>query len=368
MLNPNRYAKKHRGILADLTWYHGTSWNLYLKRWNLFEPSTRPLLEPWHGTCTWKFETFPNLTCTWNPLPEPSLGTLTWNLGTLELELSVSFTWNPYLESWNLVILYLEPLLGTSEPHGTLWDDCPRVPQGLVGLSTPKLSAACYISALTLPNSRCPSYKNWKVWAISSTSNLWGTSWPATNPHSRSWVLEASSFQRLSKAPKTLKTQTFRTRKLSFLGWKPQFFMAFGATGVYYKPQGFLYQKLRVNRLNILGRRFCSKGEEDKTKEKCQQADLIREIARSFTHLPWSQKVWERHHSKSQPPLFQCERLDLAMLRYPCLQLGLPAAACRLQAHAEGVRSVLWSWGWRSKKSQRYKDRVHMACTHADIS
>ena len=102
---------------------------------------------------------------TWNPyleprnLPEPLLGTLTRNLGTcrnlyLEPLLGTSepagtFTWNPYLEprnlpepllgtlTWNLGTcrnLYLEPLLGTSEPARTWRDDCPRVPQGLVWL------------------------------------------------------------------------------------------------------------------------------------------------------------------------------------------------------------------------------------------
>ena len=60
---------------------------------------------------------FPNLVCHLEPrnLPEPLLGTLTWNLGTCRN-------------------LYLEPLLGTSEPARTWRDDCPRVPQGLVWL------------------------------------------------------------------------------------------------------------------------------------------------------------------------------------------------------------------------------------------
>ena len=44
-------------------------------------------------------------------LLEPLLRTLTWNFATF----------------WNL---HLEPLLGASEPRGTLRDDCPRVPAG----------------------------------------------------------------------------------------------------------------------------------------------------------------------------------------------------------------------------------------------
>ena len=128
-------------------------------------------LEPFHGTLSWNFGTFRNLTFAWNPLLEPSLGTLTWNLrtswnlGTLEpsgsltwnlgtfqdlysgthilewilyleplletLEPSGTFTWKPFLGPRNL---YLKLLLGTSEPRRTLRDDCPRVPQGLVWL------------------------------------------------------------------------------------------------------------------------------------------------------------------------------------------------------------------------------------------
>ena len=45
-----------------------------------------------------------------------------------------------YLEPRNLpgplLGIYLEPLLGTSEPRGTLRDDCPRVPQSLVMAET----------------------------------------------------------------------------------------------------------------------------------------------------------------------------------------------------------------------------------------
>ena len=131
-------------------------WNPYLEPRNLPEPLLGTLihLEP---------RNLRNLT--WNPyleprnLPEPLLGTLTRNLGTcrnlyLEPLLGTSepagtFTWNPYLEPWNLPEpllgtltwnlgtcrnLYLEPLLGTSEPARTWRDDCPRVPQGLVWL------------------------------------------------------------------------------------------------------------------------------------------------------------------------------------------------------------------------------------------
>ena len=159
-------------------------WNPYLEPRNLPEPllgtlilgtsePSEPYLEPLLGTSE------PAGTFTWNPyleprnlrnltwntyleprnLPEPLLGTLTRNLGTcrnlyLEPLLGTSepagtFTWNPYLEprnlpepllgtlTWNLGTcrnLYLEPLLGTSEPARTWRDDCPRVPQGLVWL------------------------------------------------------------------------------------------------------------------------------------------------------------------------------------------------------------------------------------------
>ena len=99
------------------------------------------------------------------------IGTLTWNLGTcrnplwLEPLLGTSepagtFTWNPYLEPRNLpeplletLILgtsepsepYLEPLLGTSEPAGTFtWNPYsePRnLPEPLLGTFTWNLGA-----------------------------------------------------------------------------------------------------------------------------------------------------------------------------------------------------------------------------------
>ena len=157
-------------------------WNPYLEPRNLPEPllgtlilgtsePSEPYLEPLLGTSepagtfTWNPYTWNLRNLTWNPyleprnLPEPLLGTLTRNLGTcrnlyLEPLLGTSepagtFTWNPYLEprnlpepllgtlTWNLGTcrnLYLEPLLGTSEPARTWRDDCPRVPQGLVWL------------------------------------------------------------------------------------------------------------------------------------------------------------------------------------------------------------------------------------------
>ena len=155
-------------------------WNPYLEPWNLpklylrtfagnldrhLEPSRTYTLTWMEPICfTWNLGTCRNLhlepllgtsepagTFTWNPyleprnLPEPLLGTLI--LGTSEP--AGTFTWNPYLEprnlpepllgtlTWNLGTcrnLYLEPLLGTSEPARTWRDDCPRVPQGLVWL------------------------------------------------------------------------------------------------------------------------------------------------------------------------------------------------------------------------------------------
>ena len=62
------------------------------------------------------------------------------NLLLPTLEPPGSFTWNPYLEPWNLpnLLATLEPS-GTltwnpgtlRKPRGTLRDDCPRVPHGL---------------------------------------------------------------------------------------------------------------------------------------------------------------------------------------------------------------------------------------------
>ena len=136
-------------------------WNPYLEPRNLPEPllgtlilgtsePSEPLLNPYLEP---------------RNLPEPLLGTLTWNLGTcrnlyLEPLLGTSepagtFTWNPYLEprnlpepllgtlTWNLGTcrnLYLEPLLGTSEPAGTFtWNPYlePRnLPEPLLGTLT----------------------------------------------------------------------------------------------------------------------------------------------------------------------------------------------------------------------------------------
>ena len=100
-------------LLGTLTWNLGTCRNLY---WEPLLGTSEPA-----GTFTWNPYLEPAGTFTWNPyleprnLPEPLLGTLTWNLGTCRN-------------------LYLEPLLGTSEPARTWRDDCPRVPQGLVWL------------------------------------------------------------------------------------------------------------------------------------------------------------------------------------------------------------------------------------------
>ena len=103
-------------LLGTLTWNLGTCRNLYLEPLYL-EPRkpSEPYLEPLLGTSE------PAGTFTWNPY--------TWNLGNLR-----NLTWNPYLEPRNLPEpllgtltrnlgtcrnLYLEPLLGTSEPAGT---------------------------------------------------------------------------------------------------------------------------------------------------------------------------------------------------------------------------------------------------------
>ena len=126
-------------LLGTLTWNLGTCRNLYLE----------PLyLEP---------RNLRNLT--WNPyleprnLPEPLLGTLI--LGTSEPS-------EPYLEpliTWNLGTcrnLYLEPLLGTSEPAGTFtWNPYsePRnLPEPLLGTLTWNLGT-CQNLAGWLPQS-----------------------------------------------------------------------------------------------------------------------------------------------------------------------------------------------------------------------
>ena len=155
-------------MIGTLTWNLGTCRNLYLEPLYLEPRNLRnPLwLEPLLGTSepagnfswnpyTWNLGTFGTLLG--NPylkprnLPEPLLGTLTRNLGTcrnlyLEPLLGTSepagtFTWNPYLEPRNL----REPLLGTLTWNlGTCQNLARWLPQSAPGLSlarTPKLSA-----------------------------------------------------------------------------------------------------------------------------------------------------------------------------------------------------------------------------------
>ena len=131
--------------LPKPTWNLGASWNLYLELLQYLEPRNHlelwNLLGPLLGTLPRKLGT------SWHLYLEPLLGTSEPSLGTLSrLEPSLKIF---YLEPWNLLDpwlgtltwnlgtfrnLYLEPSLGTSEPRGTLRDDCPRVPQGLVWL------------------------------------------------------------------------------------------------------------------------------------------------------------------------------------------------------------------------------------------
>ena len=130
VLNPNSYAiiaaENQWGIQTDRYLQVGSLELFGTLTWNLGASGTFPR-NPQLGT-------FRNLTFAWNPLLEPSLGTLTWNLRTswnLEtLEPAGSLTWN--LGTFR--ILYLEPLLGTSEP-------CGMTAPGLSLAETPKLSA-----------------------------------------------------------------------------------------------------------------------------------------------------------------------------------------------------------------------------------
>ena len=179
----------------------GTSWNFEtfqnlsleaLVAWNLH---LKPDLEPLLGPLSWNLATFQNQTVLGTLEPsKPVLGTrvfvdlldpslATWNLETLPgtltetFETPGAFIWNPYLEPWNLPKLYLrtfagnlgrhlepsrtytlswmericftwnlgifrnlylEPLLGTSEPSGTLCDWNPyleprNLPEPLLG-------------------------------------------------------------------------------------------------------------------------------------------------------------------------------------------------------------------------------------------
>ena len=162
------------------------AWNLHLKR----------DLEPLLGSLSWNLATFQNQTVRLEPWNLPNLylePVYLWTSWILHLQLGTSklylepllktfktpgaFIWNPYLEPWNLPKLYLrtfagnldrhlepsrtytliwmepicftwnlgifrnlylEPLLGTSEPSGTLYDWNPyleprNLPEPLLG-------------------------------------------------------------------------------------------------------------------------------------------------------------------------------------------------------------------------------------------
>ena len=84
----------------------GTSWNLEASLGTLEPFKTSPLLDIPSGILTWN-----------QNLPKPSLGIYTCKFGNL---------WNPSLKVRNLpepFLVDLGPLLGTSEPRGTLRDD-----------------------------------------------------------------------------------------------------------------------------------------------------------------------------------------------------------------------------------------------------
>ena len=140
MLNPNSYAiitaKNQWGIQTDRYLQVGT-----LEPFGILIGTSEPL-EPFHGTLSWNFETFRNLTFAWNPLLEPSLGTLTWNSYLEPPNLlepwNFGTSWIPYLEPWNL----LDPF--TWNPYLEPRNLAGGLPQSAPGPSlaeTPKLSA-----------------------------------------------------------------------------------------------------------------------------------------------------------------------------------------------------------------------------------
>ena len=183
-----------RTLLGNLTWNLGTCRNLYLEALyleprNLRNLTWNPYLEP---------RNLPEPLLGTN-LPEPLLGTLTWNLGArrklyLEPLLGTSepagtFTWNPYLNLGTCRNPYLEPLLGTSEPARTWRDDCPRVPQGLVWLG-PQSFQLLGNKPMLNPNSYAIiTGKN--QWGIQTDRDLQGTlTWTCLEPSLETFCLK----------------------------------------------------------------------------------------------------------------------------------------------------------------------------------
>ena len=202
------------------------AWNLHLK----------PDLEPLLGPLSWNLATFQNQTVLgtlepWN-LPnlylEPVYLWTSWilhlQLGTSKLYLEPllktfetpgAFIWNPYLEPWNLPKLYLrtfagnldrhlepsrtytltwmepicftwnlgifrnlylEPLLGTSEPSGTLYDWNPylepgNLPEPLLGTLILGTSEPSYLEPRNLPEPLLGTL----TWNLGTFGTLLGT-------------------------------------------------------------------------------------------------------------------------------------------------------------------------------------------------
>ena len=219
----------------------GTSWNFEtfqnlsleaLVAWNLH---LKPDLEPLLGPLSWNLATFQNQTVLGTLEPSKpvhlQLGTSKLYLEPLlkTFETPGAFIWNPYLEPWNLPKLYLrtfagnldrhlepsrtytltwmepmcftwnlgifrnlylEPLLGTSEPSGTLYDWNPyleprNLPEPLLGTLILGTSEPSYLEPL-LGTSEPAGTFTWNpyTWNLGTCRNLYlepllGTSEPA---------------------------------------------------------------------------------------------------------------------------------------------------------------------------------------------
>ena len=172
-------------------------WNPYLEPRNLPEPLLGTLiLGGTFGTLLGTLE--PAGTFTWNPYTwnlgtfGTLLGTLTWNLGTcrnLYLEPLLGTSEPAGTFTWNLGArrnLYLEPLLGTSEPAGSFtWNPYlePRnLPEPLLQTLTWNLGT-CQNLAGWLPQS-APGLSLARTPKLSAVGEQTGKTWiPSKHPH-----------------------------------------------------------------------------------------------------------------------------------------------------------------------------------------
>ena len=196
-------------LLKNLCWEPrpslGTFQNLYsyLDGTYMLYLEPRNLPEPLLGTLARNLGTF------WNPLwLEPLLGTsepagtFTWNP---YLEPRNLLTWNPYLEPRNLpepllgtLILgtsepYLEPLLGTSKPAGTFtWNPYsePRnLPEPLLGTLTWNLGARrnLYLEPLLGTSEPAEPLLGTLTWNLGTCRNLYLEPLLGTSEPARTW-------------------------------------------------------------------------------------------------------------------------------------------------------------------------------------